>query len=211
MNRNVLYLIGVVVLGAVLALGWIWAGRSTRVSAESPRQLTIGAERFEFPPGYLRESPDGGAQIAAALPDFTPAADVNDISARTNLDERFQRLVFLTLRPADPQLDPADRMDRLYQRFLSPTVFERPAGLAVRVFDHGSPFEGDELVFVPPEGRAFAARCRRPDPLNKTPATCSALRRQSGLDIEVRFAASHLGEWEDLMTRAVGLVSAARR
>ena len=46
-------------------------------------------------------------------------------------------------------------------RFLEPDGWSHPGGLIARAFQAGSPFEGQELYFVAPEGRVFAARCAK--------------------------------------------------
>jgi hypothetical protein len=115
------------------------------------------------------------------------------------------------LKPADPALDPAERTARLYQRFLDENSWSHPGGLVARAFVNGSPFEGDELFYVAPEGRDFAARCRRPDPSRKTPNTCVAVFRLGDLDVELRFAASLLSQWSALKDGALGLIEAAKR
>ena len=136
--------------------------------------MTVGAERLTLASAYLRPSGAGAADLVAFFPDFTPAGGFADVAAATDLDDRFARLVFIGLKPADPTLDPAERTARLYQRFLDENSWSHPGGLVARAFVDGSPFEGDELFYVAPEGRDFAARCRRPDPARKTPNTCIA-------------------------------------
>jgi hypothetical protein len=70
---------------------------------------------------------------------------------------------------------------------------------------------GDELYFTAPEGREFAARCRKPDPAAKTPNTCLAEMRTGDVDVEIRFAAALLSEWRALCDGARSLIAAARR
>lgn len=195
----------------VLAIIGFFALRTDSGQNDASTLLTIGGQRLEFPPGYVREKLEDGVLLAAFFPDFRPAAGARDITATTNLDERFLRQVFLTLKPADPLLDPSDRMARLYQRFLTESVSEGPANLLRRNFEPGSPFEADEFFYLPPEGRAFAARCRRSEVPQRTPASCVATQRLGALDVEVRFAEAHLADWEMLMARAHDLVEAARR
>ena len=120
-------------------------------------------------------------------------------------------MVFVTLKPADSSLDPAERTAKLYQRFLVETSWSHPGGLIARAFQDGSPFEGDELYYVAPEGREFAARCRRPDPERKTPNTCLYDFRLGDLDVEMRFSAGLLAQWVELKAGARGLIEAARR
>ncbi len=185
---------------------------------EPPRFLavTLGAERLTLASAYLTANARrGGAadavRLAAFFPDFSPAGDLSDVTAGADLAERFQRIVFVTLKPSDSSLDPAERPVRLYQRFLDENSWSHPGGLIARAFEDGSPFEGDELYYVAPEGREFAARCRRPDPERKTPNTCIYDFRLGDLDVEMRFSAALLAEWASLKAGARGLIEAARR
>lgn len=199
-------------LAVVSAGGW---GRLASRAAENPNgvdEIVIGDQKFSVPAAYLRSaSGSGGVELVAFYPDFKPAGRTDDINALSDVDERFQRLVFLTLKPADPKIDPAERTARLYLRFLEETSWSHPGGLIARAFEPGSPFEGDELFYVAPEGRQFAARCRRPDPARKTPNTCIAAFRVGDIDIDMRFSANLLSDWDNLMQGARGLIESARR
>ena len=70
---------------------------------------------------------------------------------------------------------------------------------------------GEELYFTAPEGREFAARCRRPDPSAVTPNTCQAELRMDDVDVEIRFSAMLLSEWRRLRGGARSFVASARR
>ena len=205
----------VALVAFVVALALIGAGALVFRQLAAPTSrlatVTVGAERLTLTSAYLRPGGDGVAEIVAFFPDFTPAGGFADVAAATDLDDRFARLVFIRLKPADPALDPAERTARLYQRFLDENSWSHPGGLVARAFVDGSPFEGDELFYVAPEGRDFAARCRRPDPSRKTPNTCIAVFRLGDLDVELRFAASLLSQWRALKERARGLIEAAKR
>ncbi|WP_158814954.1 hypothetical protein [Methylocapsa sp. S129] len=185
-------------------------------AAPPTRQAFVGAARFTLLSGYFRPSSrDGGRldrlDLAAFFPDFGPAGEAGDIDGKTDLAERYQRLVFITVTPADSSLDPAERPTKLYARFLEPDQWSHPGGLLASAFQAGSPFEGQELYFAAPEGRAFSARCSRPDQTQKTPNSCTYDFRVDGLDIELRFSAALLSEWEKLSAGARGLIEAARR
>lgn len=207
---------GLVALALTCAAAVIVA---SALRAQEPPHLvvvTLGADRLTLLSTYLRpNSRQGGAtnalDLAAFLPDFSPAGDVSDINARTDLAERFARTVFVTARPADSGLDPAERPAKLYQRFLAANSWSHPGGLIARAFVAGSPFEGDELYYVEPDGREFAARCRRPDPTRKTPNTCTYDLRLGDLDVEMRFSAARLADWSSLKAGVRGLIEAARR
>jgi hypothetical protein len=215
-SRSAALAIGAAALALLLAgAGLFWRFEQSR-PAPTTRQAIVGATRFTLLSGYIRPSSQGGGRVdrldlAAFFPDFAPAGEVDDIDAKTDLGERFQKLVFLTIRPADSDLDPADRPSKLYARFLETDQWSHPGGLLASAFQAGSPFEGQELYFVAPEGRAFAARCGRPDPARKTPNACTYDFRLDDLDVELRFSAALLSEWEKLSAGARGLIEAARR
>jgi hypothetical protein len=179
-------------------------------------EATVGQAKFALPSRFLRaSSPRDGAtsalKAAVFFPGFTPAGDFDDVTAETDLDRRLAEMVFIVIKPADASLDPADHTARLYERFLEDDAWSHPGGLIARAFADDSPFRGDELYFVAPEGREFAARCRKPSPAAKTQNICLAEMRMGDVDVELRFAAALLGEWRALCDGARGLIASARR
>ena len=123
-----------------------------------------------------------------------------------------EQLIFLTIRPKDPTIDPADRPAKLYARFLETTGWSHPGGLVMRRFENGSPFEREELYMTPPEGRVFAARCARPiQPPDGLPNTCISEIRIEGLDVQMRFSPDMLVNWETLVLGSRQLVSSFLR
>jgi hypothetical protein len=203
--------VSLLLVAAAATAYWRFAARPPARSAERTH-IEISGDKFDFDPRYLSTGrDDGGVELVASFPDFAPAAAVDDVTAHTDIDERFGRLVFVGLKAADPKLDPAERTERLYLRFLDETSWSHPGGLVARAFEAGSPFEGDELFFVPPAGRQFAARCHRSEASRNLPNTCIAAFRNGAVDAQVRFSADRLSDWEALMKGANGLIEAARR
>jgi hypothetical protein len=211
--RSLALIIGLGALAAAAIAAAVLAPRLRAPPAPRLVSVTLGAERLTVQSAYLAPNarPGEALELAAFFPDFAPAGDAGDVTAKTDLAERFARTVFVAARPADPNADPADRPARLYLRFLSDESWSHPGGLVARAFVDGSPFEGDELYYVAPDGREFAARCRRPDPERKTPNTCIYDFRLGDLDIEMRFSAALLADWVALKAGARGLIEAARR
>ena len=212
MNRGRWAAIAVAALFLIAAGVFVFRGGAPRDERDALEPFTLAGERLSLPAAYFRtRAEDGAVELAAFFPDFAPAGRFDEIDARTDLDKRFQRLVFLELRPADKSIDPAERTARLYVRFLSETWWSHPGGLLAREFEPGSPFEDDELYYSPPDGRDFAARCHRPDPDRKTPNTCLAAFRSGAIDAELRFSAALLSDWRTLIGNARGLIETARR
>ena len=205
-------IVAVALLTIVGTAYWRLAAARSHAGPTVRTHIEISGEKFDLDNRYLgARREDGGIELAAFFPNFAPAGDIGDITAHTDIDDRFGHLVFVGLKPADPKLDPAERTARLYLRFLDETSWSHPGGLVARAFEPGSPFEGDELFFVPPEGRQFAARCHRSDPSRNLPNTCIAVFRVGAVDAQVRFSADLLSDWEALMKGANGLIEAARR
>jgi hypothetical protein len=207
---------GFAALAVALAGAGLVLRYEARPAAPPTREAFVGAARFTLLSGYFRPSSRNGGRVdqldlAAFFPDFSPAGEVSDVNGKTDLAERYQRLVFVTIKPADSSLDPAERPSKLYARFLEPDQWSHPGGLVASAFQAGSPFDGQELYFVAPEGREFAARCGRPDQMQKTPNSCAYDFRVNDLDIELRFSAALLSEWQKLSAGAHSLVDTARR
>jgi hypothetical protein len=202
-------------IAVLIALPLLGAGALLwrRLASPAPTTvvISVGAEQLRVSSAYLREGGEGAVELVAFFPGFAPAGEFGDVTAKTDLAERFERIVFVTLRPADPSFDPAERTERLYQRFLEENSRSHPGGLTARAFVEGSPFAGDELFYVAPDGREFAARCPRVDPQRKTPDTCFSEFRLGDIDVSLRFSAELLSQWSALKDGARGLIEAAKR
>ena len=166
----------------------------------------LGTVTLAYPPGYARFAPgrSGGifdrVEMAFTVPDLRAAGtSTAPLKADDSIEPGERQSVFMTLRPEDEANDPADRMATLYARFLQSDVWQGENGLLMRRFETGSPYEREELHFVPPDGRSFAARCVRPtQPPSDLPSTCLAAVRLDGLDIDIRFSPTLLSRWNVL-------------
>ncbi|MDE2363533.1 MAG: hypothetical protein KGM42_12710 [Hyphomicrobiales bacterium] len=166
-------------------------------------EARVGDLRLAYPAAYARFPPgrNGGRldslEIAATFPDLRPAGEAT--LPLTGVKPGSPALVFLSIGPAERKLDPADLVSMLYSRFLEADVVETDNGLIRRAFQDGSPYDGEDLYFAPPEGRAFAARCAKPTvPPDGLPETCIAALREQGADVEMRFTTALLPQWEKL-------------
>jgi len=185
------------VCGAGLAfLAWREDDPGTIVEAE------IGGARFAFPRGYARDEATAAGGFAerlafvARFPDFAPLAR----RGRGSASQSPRAVVAITLSPKDDGADPAERPAVLYSRFFEADVWPGPAGLILRRFERGSPYDLEQIYLAPPDGRSFFARCPKTETAG--PATtaepCLTIFRKGALDVELRFPPALLEHWEAL-------------
>jgi hypothetical protein len=185
-----------------------------RDGSQDQVELRIGSVRLRVSPHFLRKREDivGGQtselQLALDARTFGPPPRLAPLAP--DEPEAMADAIYVTITPPDPAVEPADRMARLYGRFLESDVGASLAGLERRSFEPGSPYEGEDLYFTPPEGRLFAARCLRKKD-GQPPGQCIADMRISGLDVRLRFARRHLEHWDRLTTGVVERVGGMAR
>lgn len=174
-----------------------------------PVEATIGTARLLYLQSFARQPAgrDGGRldrlDLAVLYPGFEPAGAIVGLTPKTDVRARTDRTLFFTIAPAEDTLDPVERPIKLYARFLGEPLPERPDGLVERQFETGSPFETEDLVIAPPEGRAFYARCPRPGRKSDgLPSMCIHDFRLRGLDVQLRFSATLLPQWRELVDGA---------
>jgi hypothetical protein len=199
--------LALVALLALLGIGAGIAVMTILLSGPESRKLdivpiSIEGLRLNVPQGFLRGGavPPSGASERADLvirfPDMT-AAGIPPSKPADAADPRL--LLFLAILRTDGILDPADRVQDLYGRFLDPDTFENPGGLLMKRFVADSPYGDEDLFIAPPDGRVFAARCRRPGKGPENPGEACIWRfRQSGADVQLRFSPALLPQWEDM-------------
>ncbi len=133
------------------------------------------------------------------FPDFGPPARALKALSPEGLTERARNDVFITVSLKDDGVDPADRPMQLYARFLQAETVAGPAGLVMRRFEQGSPYDLEQLYVAPPDGRDFFARCPKAESDGAAPEElCLSVFRVDGLDVELRFAPALLENWEAL-------------
>ena len=206
-------MLGVAVLAALAygATRALWPAAPVQPVAA----IDLHGVALHVPTPFLRPDLGAGAPervtLEAFFPDFSPAGSGADIGPKTDLSQRFAKVVTVTIEPAGDDLAPEQRVAKLYLRFLDDKELPSPTGLTARSFKDDSPFAGDTLFYAPPEGADFAARCPNVKPDAAAPATCAAAFRVDGLDVAVRFPAPLIGAWSAIKSGALGLVDAARR
>jgi hypothetical protein len=194
----------VALLLALLAAAGYRFTRKTDAAEPAIVAASLGEARFGYAPAYARDDSTryGGApdrlSFVAVAPDFAAPQKPSADPRRRAAEELDPMRVFVTLAPREEALDPAERPSRLYARFLESDVWGGPGGLVMRRFERGSPYELELLYLAPPEGRDFFARCPRRDAGFLGSAPCLWALRWKNLDVEARFSAALLRDWEEL-------------
>lgn len=190
--------------------GGIGADALMRRGSSAPTEAVpaaFGGLRLLVPQAYLRQRASSGAQrldLVLRYPELTPAIPA---AAQTGA------LIFVAVTASDGEIDPAERAQALYGRFLEADAWQNPGGLLLRRFQAGSPYEDEELYLSPPDGRAFSARCRKRPRAGERGAdmiadACLWRFRRDGADIQVRFAPELLPQWEALSAGVAGRIEA---
>lgn len=165
-------------------------------------QAEIAGVKFAYAHAYARDDATVAGGLAdrlafiASFPAFAPLASKSRAMAPS---------VVLTLTPKDDGLDPGQRPAKLYARFLTSEALEGPGGLVLRRFEPGSPYDSEELFIAPPDGRTFFARCPKPQ-TGAPDEACLSVFREGALDVELRYPAALLDQWDTLYEGARALL-----
>ncbi len=185
--------------------------RKARPSLAATTTVRVGDGVFAVPTALLRagaKPSDGRLRLALAWPGLGP---VDQAGAQARSASRLGDVVLVTVAQAEGPA-PGDRLAGVYGRFLESAVAPGPEGLLARRFRAGSPFEGEEVLFTPPDGRAFTARCdQRPRSGDVLQPLCTAELRRGGYDIEVRFEPRLAERWERIGEVLVPMVAGMAR
>jgi hypothetical protein len=111
-----------------------------------------------------------------------------------------------------PKAPPADQLQQIYARFLAPETTQANAGLVMRRFRPGTPYEDRELYIGAGSlggslGRLFIALCPRGV---REVEPCIVRLRQDGVEAELRFPVRALGEWRRMGTETISLIRRLR-
>jgi hypothetical protein len=165
-------------------------------------EAEISGVKFSYLRAYARDEATGAGGLSERLsfivsyPTFAPVAS----------KQRRDEFVFLTVTPKEEGLEPRERPAKLYARFLTAETLDGPSGLVLRHFEQGSPYDSEELFIAPPDGRAFFARCPKPE-TGAPGEGCISVFRQGGLDVELRYTPALLENWDALQDGARALLS----
>jgi len=182
-----------------------WPGAP--VAADAPAlPVTIAGELFELPPAAIRAEvqrhpgPQERVDLAFEWPSLAPlqadrgadaprppAAETNGAtatSAKTEMADTAGRL-FVTIAGLGSLLPPVERLQNIYPRYVEAQARAGRDGLAVLPFRSGTPYEGEDLIYLADAPERFYARCsQRSDVM---PGTCIHERLVGAADVTLRF------------------------
>lgn len=202
---------------AMMAAGMLAGGSAWFLTRSAPSlppltQVTLGASTFAVPTPLLRPGSapgrDGRIDLALAWPGLGP---VDVARAAKASPSRLGDTVLVTVMPADGPA-PHTRLASLYGRFLEGGIKPGPSSLMICRFRAGSPYEGEEVLFSPPDGVAFTARCEaRPRAGDTLQPVCIAEFRRGAHEIQVRFEPRLAEGWERIGDTLLPMVAGMAR
>ena len=102
--------------------------------------------------------------------------------------------LFVTIAALGSVLAPVERLRSIYPRYFQSEATTADDGLAVLPFRPGTPYEGEDLIYLADEPDRFFARCTR-EAIHSPPATCIHERLLGAAEMTLRFPRTWLQDW----------------
>jgi hypothetical protein len=180
--------------------------------------VTIAGVLFNVPPAAIRapvqRHPGAHERIDLAFlwPSLEPPAADGSVSKAPAVDEngaatapRADERLFVSVAGLGAVLPPLTRLRTVYPRYIEATATAGPDGLAIVAFRAGTPYEGEDLVYVAEKPEQFFALCSRPN--RSLPGTCTQERSLDAAEITLRFSRGWLEDWRGAAARFDRLVA----
>ncbi len=195
---------------------------STSAAFDAPAlPVTVAGVLFQVPPAAIRATmqrhagPQERIDLAYLWPSLKPPlpntdpnghADGKPIDANDSGDETgsitkepadgANGRLFVTIAALGPVLPPVERLNSVYPQYVQEKASAGPDGLAILPFRAGTPYEGEDLVYVAGNPDQFFARCTRAT--GAVPGTCIQERVVGAADMTLRFPRDWLNRWRDV-------------
>jgi len=205
--------LGLLVAGAGIFVAFVlwptWPGAPVPLDAPAI-PTTVAGVLFDVPPATIRTAvqrhagPHERLDLAFLWPALTPpptetkAPDKptieleNDSAAAADGSAR----LFVTIAPLGGVLPPQQRLRSIYTRYVGTEAAAGADGLAILPFRTGTPYEGEDLVYLASTPEQFFARCTRQ--VEAMPGTCITERVIDGAEITLRFPRIWLDDWRNV-------------
>jgi hypothetical protein len=172
--------------------------------------VTVAGVLFDVPPAAIREAvqrhPGQHERIdlyfewpalTPPQPDRKPAdkepTDAENAAAAATATEA--KRLFVTITGLGSVLPPLERLRTIYPRYIETQAAAGADGLAILPFRAGTPYEGEDLVYVGSTPEQFFARCTRPG--RALPGTCIHERMVDKAEVTLRFPRAWLSDWRN--------------
>ena len=194
--------LGTAALASVIYLLWPrWPDAPP--GADAPTlPVVVGEVSFNVPPGAIRQKVQRhpGTQervdLAYAWPTLAPAATVP--KAEIGEPPPAMDRIFVTIAAAPTALAPEERFKTVYPRYTENVGASAPAGLSLLPFRSGTPYQGEDLLFVPEAPERFILRCTRNQGM--IAGSCIHERMFAGASVTMRFPRTLLDDWRNVLT-----------
>jgi hypothetical protein len=168
--------------------------------------ITVANVLFDVPPAAIRAAvqrhpgPHERADLVFMWPSLLPpqpdgksadhAAAEGEVAAAAA--DSGQRL-FVTIAGLGTVLPPAERLRSIYPRYIEAQAAAGPDGLAILPFRAGTPYQGEDLVYLATNPEQFFARCNRD--AGAVRGTCLHERLIDAAEVTLRFPRAWLDDW----------------
>jgi hypothetical protein len=186
-----------------------WPNQTAALDAPSI-PVTVAGVLFDVPPAAIREAVQRHpgqherVDLAFAWPSLTPPkpdekpADQPQLNAENATAAAIateNKRLFVTIAGLGAVLPPLERLRTIYPRYVEVQASAGPDGLAILPFRAGTPYQGEDLVYLGATPEQFFARCTRP--ARSVPGTCINERVIDAAEISLRFPRDWLSDWRN--------------
>jgi len=182
--------------------------------------ITVANVLFDVPPAAIRAAvqrhpgPHERVDLAFQWPSLKPPqpdAKGADQPAAGNDDDAAAKPVdttgrlFVTIAGLGSVLPPAERLRTIYPRYIEAQALAGPDGLAIVPFRAGTPYDGEDLVYIGTNPEQFFARCTRQ--AGAVRGTCLYERLIDTAEVTLRFPRTWLDDWHSVAAGADRLLA----
>jgi hypothetical protein len=171
--------------------------------------VTVAGALFNVPPAAIRAAvqrhPGAHERIDLVFlwPSLAPPTADGQAAAKTSIADDGEAApvpgtndrVFVTIAGLGAVLPPLVRLRTIYPRYIEAQAAAGPDGLAIVPFRAGTPYEGEDLIYLAEKPEEFFALCSRP--LRALPGTCIHERSLDAAEITLRFSREWLQDWRN--------------
>jgi len=194
-----------VIAGAAFVAYMLWPRwPSAPVSPDAPAlPITVAGVLFNVPPAAIRvpvqrqPGPHDRVDLIFLWPSLLPPPPTkrtNGEGPRAGAPAAASDRLFVTIAGSGLMLAPVERLKSIYPRYVEAQAAPGPEGLAILPFRAGTPYHGEDLIYVMAQPEQFFARCTRAG-AGATPGTCIHERRIDTADVTLRFPRDWLEDW----------------